>query len=101
MVLKQDDGRKVYLNLMKKLKKEVGDRQVPSLQHIRQLLPMTRSVTEIIAVEPIGSLTDSKGNKISFDSIDKKHGFQVRIPSICHEIFFSCRFIYRLLTNKE
>ncbi|XP_045472646.1 mediator of RNA polymerase II transcription subunit 12 isoform X2 [Harmonia axyridis] len=73
----QDDGRKVYLNLMKKLKKEVGDRQVPSLQHIRQLLPMPRSVTEIIAVEPIGSLTDSKGNKISFDSIDKKYGFQV------------------------
>ncbi|KAK9882758.1 hypothetical protein WA026_023180 [Henosepilachna vigintioctopunctata] len=73
----QDDGRKMYLNLMKKLKKEVGERQNASLQHIRQLLPITRSVTEIIAVEPIGSLTDGKGNKISFDSIDEKHGFQV------------------------
>ncbi|KAK9891849.1 hypothetical protein WA026_016648 [Henosepilachna vigintioctopunctata] len=73
----QDDGRKMYLNLMKKLKKEVGERQNASLQHIRQLLPITRSVTEIIAVEPIGSLTDGKGNKISFDSIDEKHDFQV------------------------
>lgn len=73
----QDDGRKMYQNLMKKLKKEVGEKHNASLQHIRQLLPMLRSVTEVVAVEPIGSLTDSKGNKINFDSIDKKHGFQV------------------------
>ncbi|XP_008193999.1 mediator of RNA polymerase II transcription subunit 12 isoform X1 [Tribolium castaneum] len=73
----QDEGRKMYQNLMKKLKKEVGERHNASLQHVRQLLPLPRSVTEIIAVEPIGWVTDGKGNKISFDSLDKKHGFQV------------------------
>lgn len=78
----QDDGRKMYQNLTKKLKKEVGERQSASLQHIRQLLPLPRSVTEIIAVEPTGCLTDSKGNKISFDSIDKKHGLQVRFSKV-------------------
>lgn len=73
----QDEGRKMYQNLMKKVKKEVGDRQNASLQHVRQLLPLLRVTTEVIAVEPAGCLTDSKGNKISFDSVDKKHDLQV------------------------
>lgn len=80
----------MYQNLMKKLKKEVGDRQNASLQHIRQLLPLPRIVNEIIAVEPTGCLTDSKGNKISFDSIDKKHGLQV-----------SCFCLYGKYKTKE
>lgn len=67
----------MYQNLMKKLKKEVGERHNASLQHVRQLLPLPRAVTEVIAVEPNGCITDGKGNKISFDSVDKKHGFQV------------------------
>lgn len=67
----------MYQNLMKKVKKEVGDRQNASLQHVRQLLPLPRVTTEVIAVEPAGCLTDSKGNKISFDSVDKKHDLQV------------------------
>lgn len=62
---------------MKKLKKEVGERHSASLQHIRQLLPLPRLASEVITVEPTGCLTDSKGNKISFDSIDKKHGLHV------------------------
>lgn len=73
----QDDGRKTYQNLTKKLKREIGERQSSSLQHIRQLLPLTRVACELIAVEPTGCITDNKGNKISFDSIDKKHGLQV------------------------
>ncbi|XP_049822887.1 mediator of RNA polymerase II transcription subunit 12 isoform X3 [Aethina tumida] len=72
----QDEGRKMYQNLMKKLKKEVGERHNASLQHIKQLLPLPRVTTEVIAVEPIGSITDSKGNKISFDNVDK-HELQV------------------------
>lgn len=79
----QDDSRKMYPNLLKKLKKEIGERQNASLQHIRQLLPLPRSTTEVIAVEPAGSVTDSKGNKISFDStVDKKHDLQVSILNI-------------------
>lgn len=64
----------MYPNLLKKLKKEVGERQNASLQHIRQLLPLPRITTEIIAVEPAGS---RKGNKNNVDSVDKKHDLQV------------------------
>ncbi|KAJ8916222.1 hypothetical protein NQ315_016361 [Exocentrus adspersus] len=70
----QDDSRKMYPNLLKKLKKEVGEKQNASLQHIRQLLPLPRVATEIIAVEPAGS---RKGSKNNFDSVDKKHDLQV------------------------
>lgn len=70
----QDDSRKMYPNLLKKLKKEVGEKQNASLQHIRQLLPLPRIQTEVIAVEPAGS---SRGNKMTFDSVDKKHDLQV------------------------
>ncbi|XP_060517503.1 mediator of RNA polymerase II transcription subunit 12 isoform X2 [Cylas formicarius] len=73
----QDEGRKMHQNLMKKIKKEIGERFNASLLHIKQLLPLPRWTTEIIAVEPAGSITDSKGNKISFDSVDKKHDLQV------------------------
>ncbi|CAH0557477.1 unnamed protein product [Brassicogethes aeneus] len=73
----QDEGRKMYQNLMKKLKKEVGERSNASMLHIKQLLPLPRITTEVIAVESIGGITDSKGNKISFDNVDKKHELQV------------------------
>ncbi|CAH1994694.1 unnamed protein product [Acanthoscelides obtectus] len=67
----QDDSKKMYPNLLKKLKKEVGERQGASLQHIRQLLPLPRLTTEIIAVEPLSSKM-----KNGFDSADKKHDLQ-------------------------
>lgn len=90
----------MYQNLMKKLKKEVGEKQNASLQHIRQLLPLPRMVTEVIAVESIGCLTDSKGNKISFDSIDKKHGLQVDV-STTHGPFSTLNmYVIRCLINK-
>uniref|UniRef100_A0AAR5PM52 Mediator complex subunit Med12 domain-containing protein n=1 Tax=Dendroctonus ponderosae TaxID=77166 RepID=A0AAR5PM52_DENPD len=73
----QDDGKKMHQNLMKKIKKEIGERQNVSLMHIKQLLPLPRVTTEIIGVEPTGCLTDSKGYKISFDSVDKKHDLSI------------------------
>lgn len=91
----------MYQNLMKKLKKEVGEKQNASLQHIRQLLPLPRMVTEVIAVESIGCLTDSKGNKISFDSIDKKHGLQVYIIKLHSMIAYYFIYIVRCRINKE
>lgn len=81
---------------MRKLKKEVGERHNASLQHVRQLLPLPRIATEVIAVEPTGCLTDSKGNKISFDSIDKKHGLQVSIAQF--SVFFAHICIICVLT---
>jgi len=68
----------MHQNLMKKIKKEVGERQNVSLMHIKQLLPLPRMTTEIIAVEPAG-FTDSKGIKISFDNVDKKHDLLVSL----------------------
>ncbi|XP_063890772.1 mediator of RNA polymerase II transcription subunit 12 isoform X1 [Helicoverpa armigera] len=73
-----DNNRKHYQNLMKKLKKEIGDRHGPSVQCVRQLLPLSKNtIIEVIACEPIGCLVDQKGNKITgFDS-DKKQGLRL------------------------
>ncbi|XP_030027679.1 mediator of RNA polymerase II transcription subunit 12 isoform X3 [Manduca sexta] len=73
-----DNNRKHYQNLMKKLKKEIGDRHGPSVQCVRQLLPLSKNtIIEVIACEPLGCLVDQKGNKITgFDS-DKKQGLRL------------------------
>ncbi|XP_014240194.1 mediator of RNA polymerase II transcription subunit 12 isoform X2 [Cimex lectularius] len=73
---KCEENRKHYQNLMKKLKKEVGERNSPSIQYVKQLLPLPKKQTEVIACSPSGLVTDMKGNKIAFDSSDK-HGLQV------------------------
>ncbi|KAI5712973.1 hypothetical protein M8J75_012739 [Diaphorina citri] len=75
---KGEENRKHYQTLVKKLKKEIGERNSPSIMHVRQLLPLMKQQTEVITTEPIGCLTDTKGNKIQgFDSFDKKQGLQV------------------------
>lgn len=78
----KDENKKHYQNLMKKLKKELGDRNSPSIRFVRQLLPLPKLTMEVITCEPVGCLTDTKGNKIAgFDSIDKKqvnfHDFNI------------------------
>lgn len=74
----RDENKKLYTNLMKKLKKELGDKNNASIKYVRQLLPLSKQICEVIACEPLGSATDAKGNKISgFDSIDKKHGLRL------------------------
>ncbi|XP_075535912.1 mediator of RNA polymerase II transcription subunit 12-like protein isoform X4 [Dermacentor variabilis] len=73
-----EETRKQYLNLVKKMKKEVSDMDTESMKMVHQLLPLTKQQCEVIACEPMGSLIDTKGNKIAgFDSIDKKQGLQV------------------------
>lgn len=53
---------------------EVGDKKSLSVAQVRQLLPLPKVQCEVIACEPIGCITDTKGNKITgFDSLDKKH----------------------------
>lgn len=43
---------------------------------VRQLLPFPKQACEVITCEAMGSLIDTKGNKIAgFDSIDKKQVF--------------------------
>ncbi|KTF77725.1 hypothetical protein cypCar_00032640, partial [Cyprinus carpio] len=63
-----------YMNLVKKLRKELGDRQSESLEKVRQLLPLPKQTRDVITCEPQGSLIDTKGNKIAgFE----KEGLQV------------------------
>ncbi|NWV85032.1 MD12L protein, partial [Dasyornis broadbenti] len=77
-----EENKRAYVNLVKKLKKELGDKRSESIDKVRQLLPLPRLTCDIVACEPMGSLIDTKGNKIAgFDSIDKKqaraNGLQV------------------------
>ncbi|XP_030311777.1 mediator of RNA polymerase II transcription subunit 12-like protein [Calypte anna] len=73
-----EENKRAYMNLVKKLKKELGDKRSASIDRVRQLLPLPKQTCDIIACEPMGSLIDTKGNKIAgFDSIDKKQGLQV------------------------
>ncbi|CAN8021551.1 unnamed protein product, partial [Ixodes persulcatus] len=76
--LSGEETRKQYLNLVKKLKKEVSDLDTDAIKMVHQLLPLVKQQCEVITCEPMGSLIDTKGNKIAgFDSIDKKQGLQV------------------------
>ncbi|XP_029425224.1 mediator of RNA polymerase II transcription subunit 12-like protein isoform X8 [Nannospalax galili] len=75
-----EENKRAYMNLVKKLKKELGDKQSESIDKVRQLLPLPKQTCDVITCEPMGSLIDTKGNKIAgFDSIDKKQarGLQV------------------------
>ncbi|NXI37635.1 MD12L protein, partial [Galbula dea] len=75
-----EENKRAYMNLVKKLKKELGDKRSDSIDKVRQLLPLPKQTCEIVTCEPMGSLIDTKGNKIAgFDSIDKKQarGLQV------------------------
>ncbi|KAM3930465.1 mediator of RNA polymerase II transcription subunit 12-like protein [Leptodactylus fuscus] len=73
-----EENKRAYMNLVKKLKKELGDKRSESIDKVRQLLPLTKQTCDVITCEPMGSLIDTKGNKIAgFDSIDKKQGLQV------------------------
>lgn len=75
----REENKKHHQNLVKKLKKELNNERIGvGLRMAKQLLPIVKLQTEVIACEPMGSLVDTKGNKIvGFDSIDKKAGLQV------------------------
>lgn len=75
----REETRKQYQNLIKKLKKEFPfDRVGMGINIVKQLLPISKQQSEVITCEPMGSLIDTKGNKIAgFAAIDKKQGLQV------------------------
>lgn len=43
----RDENKKLYLNLMKKLKKEIGEKNNASIRVIRQLLPLYKQPSEV------------------------------------------------------
>ena len=74
-----DDSRRNYSyhNLVKKLKKEIGDKSNASIKFLRQLLPLPKVGREVIVTEPFGTVNDGKGNKQKGFNSDKKQGLQV------------------------
>lgn len=60
----RDDSTKLYTNLVKKLRKELADKNSASIKLVRQLLPLAKPACanscEVIACEPVGSLLDTK-----------------------------------------
>nr|XP_006824481.1 PREDICTED: mediator of RNA polymerase II transcription subunit 12-like protein-like [Saccoglossus kowalevskii] len=73
-----EENKKQHQSLIKKLKKELGDKHSEGIDKVRQLLPLQKQSCEVITCETMGTLIDTKGNKIAgFDSIDKKQGLQV------------------------
>lgn len=74
----REETKKLNQNLIRKLKKELTIEQVSmGVRMAKQLLPIVKHQAEVIACEAMGSLVDTKGNKIAgFDSIDRKQGFQ-------------------------
>jgi len=68
-----EEVRKQNLNLIKKLKKELTDRDSDSIKPLRQLLPFSRVFAEIIVTQSTSTIVDSKGNRVqSFEYVDKK-----------------------------
>ncbi len=56
----RDETKKLNTNLMKKLKKELADKNSTSVKLVRQLLPLQKQTCEVIACEPVGNSTDTK-----------------------------------------
>ena len=65
-----------YHTLVKKLKKEISEKNNPSVKYLRQLLPLPKMMSEVIVTEPFGIVTE-KGNKVKGLNSDKKPGLQV------------------------
>ena len=52
---------------------DVGERNNVSLRLVRQLIPLPKLQAEVITLEPWGSVTDTKGNRLQEFDKDKKH----------------------------
>lgn len=86
---KGDEHKRSYFNLIKKLRKELGDKNNAATDQIRQLLPLPKQTLDAITVEPYGAVLDNKGNRVqTFDAIGKKPGLQVaqKVPFNAWEI---------------
>jgi len=72
-----EENRRHYLQLVKRIKKEIGDKQSQSIKYLRQLLPFPKLMEEVIVTEQYGLEPDSKGQKVRGFNCDKKQGLQV------------------------
>ena len=70
---RQDENKKQYYTLCRKLRKEVGEKDAGAPRLIRQLLPIPKKTLEIIVCEANAS---SKAARLTGDA-DSKHGLRV------------------------
>ncbi|KRZ69639.1 Mediator of RNA polymerase II transcription subunit 12-like protein [Trichinella papuae] len=73
-----EDCKRIYNNVIKKLKKEIGDRQMPSLRCVHQLLPIPRQMVDVIVCDEYG-LQPQKGSRGGFSSseVTQRKGLQI------------------------
>lgn len=61
---RDENKNKLGTNLVKKLRKELADKNSSTIKLVRQLLPLAKPACanscEVIACEPVGSLLDTK-----------------------------------------
>lgn len=69
----REENKRHYYNLVKKIKKELGEVTNVSLRLVRQLIPIPKVQVEVVVMEPWGSITDTKGNRHQDFDKDKKH----------------------------
>lgn len=75
----RDENKPHYYNLVKKIKKEVGESNNVSLHLVRQLIliPKVQVQVEVVVMEPWGFNTDTNSNRHQDFDKDRKHGVQV------------------------
>ncbi len=74
---KAEENRRHYTTIVKRIKKEIGDKHNQSIKLMRQLLPLPKQFDEAIVTEQFGLVPDSKGQKVRGFNCDKKQGLQV------------------------
>uniref|UniRef100_A0A5S6QG82 Med12 domain-containing protein n=1 Tax=Trichuris muris TaxID=70415 RepID=A0A5S6QG82_TRIMR len=80
-----DDCRRIYNNVIKKLKKELGDRYFSSMKYVYQLLPIPRHTLDVIVCDAYGSQpqksskSGSSSSLVTFSSNDvvQRKGLQI------------------------
>ncbi|KFD72362.1 hypothetical protein M514_01715 [Trichuris suis] len=80
-----DDCKRLYNNVIKKLKKELGDRYFPSMKYVYQLLPIPRHTMDVIVCDAYGSQpqksskSGSSSSLVTFASNDvvQRKGLQI------------------------
>lgn len=78
---KGEDNKKSYHSLIRKLKKELGERKSASIDFIRQLLPLPKLYCEVIVSDPIHTSSEGRGggtnHKGTGDGEQRKQGLQI------------------------
>ncbi|XP_075240979.1 mediator of RNA polymerase II transcription subunit 12-like protein isoform X3 [Convolutriloba macropyga] len=59
-----EQSKKSYNSSVKKIRNIIGEKQNEGLRMVRQLLPLQKCSVDVVCCEPVGTVYDSKGNKI-------------------------------------